>query len=74
MLDGFLSLKKKSLSMNLSLPPLPYFGLGDTEETAKPKCVLAIGKMLFLVYFVPLAISHLKTMTHTSDLSWDCLK
>jgi hypothetical protein len=43
MLDGFLSSTKRSSSMNLSPPPLPFFRLGVTKETAKPEFFLAIG-------------------------------
>jgi hypothetical protein len=44
MLDGFLSLTKRSSSMNLSPPPLLLFRLCVTEETAKPEFFLAIGE------------------------------
>jgi hypothetical protein len=59
MLNGFLSPTKRSSSMNQSPPPLPFFGLGVTEETAKPEFFLAIGDD------ASSASSCLKTMKHT---------
>jgi hypothetical protein len=42
-LDGFLLLMK-ALSLTIWLPsPLPFFGLGVTNNAAKPNCVLPIA-------------------------------
>jgi hypothetical protein len=59
--DGFLSLTKRSSSINQSPPPSPFFGFGVTKDTPKPKFFLPIrdndsynglcssGKLIFVI-------------------------
>jgi hypothetical protein len=42
-LDGFLSLMKKSSSINWVPAAIAFFGLGTTKDTAKPECFLPLG-------------------------------